>query len=315
MATTNSNRQRAYSAAHFVLELDQQHKAGFFRSVEGGGVKADIMSYRSSSEKALFRRVGKPKYEDLKIQVGMSMSQVFYTWIEGFFSGDGTRRNGAILAGDFHFKERARREFYDALISEVSIPKLDATDRNACYMGVTMVPESIRFAPGSGADLSAQDGSTEQKLWTPNNFEFSIDSLADACRRVTRVDGFTIKQEVHEYHAGNLRDCMRVAGMLEFPNLSFYVPEADAKPFIDHFTKYVINGEPPPSTRMTGEIAFLDHTGSQLCRIDLQGIDIASVSPDKSDSTSQEIKQVRVEIACESMSFRYLGGQPAQGQA
>lgn len=303
-----TRQNRAYSAAHFLLELDGSHIAGFFRSVDGGGVKSDILAYATSSNAmADWRQLAKPKYEDIKILVGMSMSQTFYGWISAFFAGQVVRKNGAILAGDFHYKERARREMFDVLISEVSIPKFDAADRSPCYMGVTLAPERVRFAAGTQNPL-APYVSNRQKLWTPNHFEFTIAGFESATRRVTKIDPFTIKQSVLEYKSGNRRDPVRVPGRINFPNLTFYVPEADAQPLVQHFTQRVINGAPPPSTRLTGAITATDSDGAPLCTINLFGIDIAAIGPDKSDSTSQEIKQVRIDITVELMRFEYAGG-------
>ena len=302
-------QNRAYSAAHFLLELDGSHIAGFFRSVDGGGVKSDILAYATSSNAmADWRQLAKPKYEDIKILVGMSMSQTFYQWISAFFAGEIVRKNGAILAGDFHYKERARREMFDMIISEVAVPKFDAADKAPCYMTVTLVPERVRFSPGrSSVDLSPVV-QNKQKLWTPNHFEFTIAGFESATRRVTKIDPFTIKQTVLEYKSGNRRDPVRVPGRISFPNLTFYIPEADAQPLVQHFTQRVINGAPPPSTRLTGAITATDSDGAPLCTINLFGIDIAAIGPDKSDSTSQEIKQVRIDITVELMRFEYAGG-------
>lgn len=302
---------RAYSAAHFVLELDGSHIAGFFRSVEGGGVKSDILTYQMGGNNAQWRQLAKPKYEDLKIQVGMSMSQEFYGWISEFFAGRIHRRNGAILAGDFHYKERARREMFDMIISEVAVPKFDAADKAPCYMTVTLVPERVRFSPGrSSVDLSPVV-QNKQKLWTPNRFEFTIAGFEQVTRRVTKIDGFTIKQQILEYRTGNTRDPVRIPGRIEFPNLTFYLPESDAAPLVQHFTKRVIGGEKAPDTRLTGSITALDSDGGALCTISLFGLDLAAIGPDKSDSTSQDIKQVRIDLTAESMAFNYASGHGA----
>ena len=93
----SSNQGRAYSAAHFVLELDGNNVVGVIRSVDGGGVKSEIMTYQMGSNFDQWRQIGKPKYEDLKIEFGMSMSNEFYNWIKDFFRGVVVRRNGAIL--------------------------------------------------------------------------------------------------------------------------------------------------------------------------------------------------------------------------
>jgi hypothetical protein len=171
-------------------------------------------------------------------------------------------------------------------------------------MTATIVPETLRFARGSSSKIQANFGEA-QRLWTPANFELRLDGFGEATRRVTKIDGFTIKQQVHEYHAGNLRDPVRVPGLLEFPNLSFYVPEADAQVFIDHYTKHGIEGNPQAPTRHTGSIVCLDNAGEELCTVTLKGVDIAHIAPEKQDASSEEIKLVKVEVAVEDMKFEY----------
>ena len=303
-----SQLSRVYSAAHFVLELDDNKPVGFPRSVEGGGVQAEVMTHHGGGHIYDMRQLGKPKYEDLKCQFGMSMTEPLYKWIESFFVGKVIRKSGAIAAGDFQFVERARRVFSNALISELTFPKLDGADKNPCYLTIGLSPETIRFAKGSERKMPTEIGDVNrQKVWTPANFRFTIDDtpLKDACRRVSKVDGFTIKQKILEYHGGGLRDSVRAPGILEFPNLTFYVPEADAGPFIDHFTHVVINGKGQAPARHTGSIVIQDHTHADLCEVKLGGIDIFNVAPDKSDAGSEEIKQVKIEITVESMKFNY----------
>ncbi|WP_045119104.1 phage tail protein [Haliangium ochraceum] len=287
-----------------MLQLDGSKVVGVIRSVDGGGVKSEIMTYQMGSKNELWRQIGKPKYEDLKLEFGMSMTSEFYKWLQTFFRGEVDRRTGAILAGDFHYKERARRSFQEALISEVTFPSLDGQDKNPCYMSVTIVPETLRFEKGTSQSLESQIGQMRQKLWTSSNFDFRLDGFQSACRRVTKIDSFTIKRQVHEYHAGNLRDPMRVPGILEFPNLTFYLPEVDAEPFIKHYNKYGIQGTVQQPARLTGAIECMDNAGDTLCTVELKGVDVANVTPQKSDTTSDDIKQVKVEIAVESMVFK-----------
>lgn len=305
MATSNQ-ANRAYSAAHFVLELDGKKDIGIIRSVDGGGVKSEIMTYQMGDTHDLWRQISKPKYEDLKLEFSMSFSKEFYDWIRSFFQGEVVRKNGAIVAGDFHYKERARREFQEALISEITFPKLDGGDKNACYMQATIAPEILRFAKGSNADLQPVIGQLRQKLWSAANFELTIDGpFRDKCRRCTKIDSFTIKQQVQEYHCGEQRDPIRVPGPLEFPNITFYIPESDAQPFIEHYTKYGIGGDLQMSPRLTGAIEMRDNSASELCTVNLYGIDIASVSADKSEAGSDSVKEAKIEISVERMDFAY----------
>jgi len=296
---------RAYAAAHFALELDGKKDVGLFKSIEGGGVKTDLIKYQNGGEHGSFFQLGKPKYDDLKCTVGMSMSQPFYDWIKEFFVGNPVRKNGAVVAADFYFNERARREFFEAMISEVTFPKLDGNDKGACYMNVTISPETITYGKGSNAKLTQSAGYDRQKLWAACNFDFKLDGFEDACRRVSKVDSFTIKQKPIEYAAGAHRAGIKVPGRIEYPNLVFYVPEADGQKFFDHHSKYVIGGEVQPETRMKGEINTYDNEQNVLFTVQYQGAEIFNITHDKSDAGSEEIKQIKVELCVESMTFTY----------
>lgn len=319
MATTKSASNSVYAAAHFALELDGKQEVSLFRSIEGGGVKADVMTYQYGANDenggyAKWKVLGKPKYDDIKLQVGLSMSFPFYKWIEDFFKGVPTRKNGAILAADFYYVERARRTFKNAMIKELVFPKLDGTDKNPVYMNVTLSPEEIAFEKGSGNKLPAQSKGFDdaQKHWTANNFEFTLEGFDDALRRVTKIDSFTLKQNIIEHHVGGFKNAIKTPSPVDFPNLTFYVPEADAQPFIDYMQQRVGfggkgNGTVRDGTKMNGMIQTLDNELKPIFSVELHGCDIVSVTPDKSDATAEDLKQVKIELHTEAMKFGWMG--------
>ena len=61
-----SQQPRAYAAAHFMLELDGSDQVGLFRSIEGGSIKIDVMSYQNGINFDCWRQFGKLKFEDIK---------------------------------------------------------------------------------------------------------------------------------------------------------------------------------------------------------------------------------------------------------
>lgn len=298
---------RAYAAAHFALELDGKKDVGLFKSIEGGGVKTDLIKYQTGAEFGTFFQIGKPKYEDIKVTVGMAMSEPFYSWLAKFFTGETVRKNGAIVAADFYYNERARREFFEAMITEIAFPKLDGQDKGACYMNVTISPETVTYGQGSGQKLTSAKGFDRQKLWAACNFDFTLDGFADACAHVTKVDGFSVKQKAIEYADGFHRAAIKVPSRVEYPNLAFYIPEAFAKPFFDHHTKYTIGGDAQPETRMTGTINTYDNEDNILFTVKFSGAEIFNVTHDKSDASSEEIKQCKIEICVEGMEFEKAG--------
>ncbi len=300
------DRNGTYSAAHFALELEKCKDVAPFRSIEGGNVKIDVMAYQMGQNYDRWRQLGKPKFDDIKLQVGMAMSSGFYGWIEKFFQGQSERKDGAIIAADFYYKERARREFKNAIIKELTFPKLDGSDKSPVYMGVTLAVENIVFQKGGGQVVKPGDGFANQKLWTACNFDFSLSGFD--CKRVTKIDSFTIKHNVTEYHMGGQLAPIKVCTPIDFPNLAFYLPEADAQPFIDHFTDetqlHVMNRVDKKSP-LNGSLVMYDNQHQTLATLQFTGADIFSITPDKADSSTEEIKQVKIEIYTESMTLQY----------
>ncbi len=309
MATRSENR--SYSAAHFGLELDGVKQVGIFRSIEGGGVKTTVMTYDHGFGQDKWRQLGKPSFDDIKLQVGMSMSAPFAKWIESFTKGEHTRRTGAILAADFYYKERARREFKGAMIKELSFPKLEGQDKNAVYMGVNLCVEDIHFKKGSGVRLDAVtgDGTNKdipQKLWTACNFRFELSGFNT--RRTAKIDPFTIKMQVIEHHMGGQLSPIKMPSKVDFPNISFYVPEADSHQFADHLTKQnklAVKNDVKQPSKLHGVLTALDQQHRELFNLTFTGADIVSVTPDKSDATTEEIKLVKVELYTEAMEFKF----------
>src|ERR1041384_7150848 len=132
-----ADRPISYAAAHFALELSGVEDVAVVRSIEGGGLKAEVMTHQIGGTYERWRQLGKPKFEDIKLQIGTAVAETVFKWIADFFKGQIERKNGAIVAGDFDYKERARREFSEALITELTIPKFDANDKSTVYMNVT----------------------------------------------------------------------------------------------------------------------------------------------------------------------------------
>jgi phage tail-like protein len=300
-----TQQPRSYAAAHFALELDGKDEVGLFKSIEGGSIKTDVMTYQHGASFERWRQLGKPKFEDLKLQVGLSMSKPFYEWIDGFFKKKVERKTGAIVAADFYYSERARREFKEALIKEIVFPKLDGQDKSAVYMGVSIAVEDMVFKKGTAKKLTKPSGFDKQKQWTSNNFRFRLDGFESECARVSKIDSFTVKQNILEYHAGGFRAPIKCSSQVEYPQLSFYVPEVDSQKFADHFKKRGVDGEVPG--RLTGSITTFDSENKDLFEISMDGVDICNVQPDKLDAGSEEIKLVKIDIYTETMTFKYLG--------
>jgi hypothetical protein len=168
-------------------------------------------------------------------------------------------------------------------------------------MSIGMAVEDIQFQVGSGEKLDENSGMRTQKLWTSCNFRFSLNGFN--CLRVSKIDSFTIKQNIIEHHVGGVRAPFKSLSRIDIPTISFYVPEADAAQYYERATLGARNGKPSPN--LHGMIEMLDNGGETLGELAFRNCDIIGVTPDRSDATTEEIKQVKVELYSEMMGFSY----------
>jgi phage tail-like protein len=298
---------RAYVASKFAFELDGDGVLGFLNSAEGGGLKTDVVDYKQGRLVDVWRQVGRPKFEDISIKVGMGMSKSFYTWVSDFFNRKVTRKNGAIVLADFNYKQRARRSFIDALISEVGMPALDGQSKEAAFMTVKLVPEGMTYETiDNGPKVESPENLRQpNKMWHAANFRFSVDGHEQAFARTMKIDPFSIKQQILEYPSGHRRTPIRVPGRLEYPNLVVYIPAVDADTIIEQANKRLLDYEAPTEGGMTGFIELRGPDASTLCTINLAGVDIVSAEPQKSEASAETIAMVKIAIQVETMRFTY----------
>jgi phage tail-like protein len=309
---------RAFVASKFVFVLDGMGSCGFLNSVEGAGLKTDVQDYKQGPKVDVWRQVGRPKFDDISLKVGMGMSSDFYAWISDFFNRKVTRKNGSIVAADFNYQERARRSFTDALISEVGFPALDGGSKEAAFMTVKLVPEAMTYETiENGSKIESPENLKQpNKLWHAANFDFTIDGLQDSLKRVMKIDAFTIKQQILEYPWGGARLPMRVPGRLEYPNLNIYVPSVDADKLTEAAQARLLDYDKPTEGGLTGALTLRAPDKSTLCTINLTGVDIVSTEAQKLEASAESIYMVKVAVQCEAMTFKYEGKEePATAQS
>jgi hypothetical protein len=73
--------------------------------------------------------------------------------------------------------------------------------------------------------------SAKQKNWQTSHVRLSIEGCEDACKSVSRIGAFSIKQQVLEYPLGVMRDYVKESGNLEIPNLVITLAESHADKF------------------------------------------------------------------------------------
>ncbi|MGH8103493.1 MAG: hypothetical protein ACREJQ_03115 [bacterium] len=265
---------RANVAGRFALILDGSH-AGYLQSYEGGATKAD----------------------DIVVRCGAGMSKGMYDRMKAAFDQNPMRKTGAIVAAEFNYKEQSRREFTNALITEVSFPTLDGASKDPAYMTVKFEPETTRQLPASASAAPLPLPSAKQKKWLCSNFRLAIGGLD--CSKINKIDAFTIKQGIKQTMQTQVRTATKEPTKLDYPNLTFSVPASASDSFSNWHEDFVTQRNNGPANRKNGSLIYLDSDmKTELFTLTFKGLGISNVSPN-------------VAMPMEQVSFSY--GRAALG--
>jgi phage tail-like protein len=295
---------RSYTSGRFLLDLDGV-RCGLIESLEGGNVSAEVISERVGPDYFVKKHIGQPKYEDFSIRIGLSMENKVYDWIVASWKANYQRKDGSVVVADHKGNAKAIREFYNAVITETTIPAMDASSKEAAFMTLKFSPEFTRFKKASGkVNDSLEKGKHGQKKWLPANFRLEIDGLD--CTKVRKVDSFTVKKTAVSDDIGVARDQVREPGKLEFPNLRITLPESIAQSWFGWHEDFVIKGNCGDDKEKNGALTFLAPTlKDELARVHFYHLGIFRISADKPERQASQIGRVVAELYCERMEFVY----------
>lgn len=293
-------------AGNFQLVLDGV-VCGFLKSVDGGAAVADVVSETGSPTYFVKKHLGPLRYSQLAMQFGMAMSADLFDWISASWKANYMRKNGAVVAANQQFVAVSQREFFNALITEVTVPKLDGSSKDPGYLTLKCAPEYTRSSKASGNVTPIAKG--DQKIWLPSNFRITIDALD--CTKVRTVESFTVKQSVASDDIGDARDREKAPGRLEFPNLTITLAESSASSWFAWFEDFVIKGNCDDSKEKTGSIVFLAaNRQDELLRIDLFNLGIFKLASDKRESNADAVATVTASLYCERMELHAPSSKP-----
>src|SRR5215216_5100638 len=166
---------RSFTAENFLLNVDGM-KCGFIKSLDGGGISADVVEEQAGNSYFARKHIAQVKYEDLSIQMDFSLDKSIYNWIAASWTGSYSRKDVDILVGDTGMQVGMQREFFNALITEITIPAMDASSKEPCYMTLKLTPEYSRSKKEAGKLTGKPSKGTSQR-WVSASFRLEIDGL------------------------------------------------------------------------------------------------------------------------------------------
>ncbi len=175
-AIINTSRSNIKNIA---LQLDGTKDVTDVLSMEGGQLVPDITLINTAPFQRV-KQLGKPKFEDITITVSADLGVSMAAWVADTLSGRQIKtRSGHMIALDDKDRIVQRVRFYNALITEVSLPALDGSSKDTSFLTIAISPTTAESAGAfpAGTHVDAKIGG-KQKQWLCSNFRIRFDDPA-----------------------------------------------------------------------------------------------------------------------------------------
>ena len=288
----------------FQLDLGGQ-VVGALKKFSGLGMQADVASQPATGTSASAttkKHVAGMRFTPGRATVGVGMGQAMADWIRAAFDKGATPMNGIFKAADFNQRVTSTRGFTNALITEVTVPRLDAASKEPLLFDVAFEAERVELGKGGGETIGAILG-LKPKLALASNFRIEIGKLP--CARVVAVDTFTWKCAV--VTSGTRRITRRTTAA-SVPDLRLSIAAADYPAWAEAATKWFIQGESLEAQEMPGRIVFLAaNLRDELGAIELSNVGFKRFDHPEAETGTGQLARFDVELYVEAMSFNIKG--------
>jgi hypothetical protein len=294
LVPTCASAQIVAPAAYF-LEIDGQN-VGQLDSFQGGSLIGSIVT-QAQADNIVHKHLAGVKYEDISVTCGAGLTKPMYQWIKTSFDHSFSPKNGAIVGADLNGREVFRLQFYNGLITEVGLPALDASSKDAAKMSIKITPEYTRLVQPSGQPVQGALRTT-QKHWLTSNFRIEI-AGDSSLSSVNKVEAIVLKQKIVDSTLGQPR-VLSDAG-----DLGLTQPMQDANPLLKWYLSFVVDGNNDTTQERRGSISYLATDGTELFRVDLNGLGIWLLRPDTQSISIDKFARVKAEMYCQTMTFSF----------
>jgi hypothetical protein len=225
-------------------------------------------------------------------------------WIQASMAPGGSPRSGGFKRADANHRVKSSRAFSNALITEVTVPKLDGASKEALYFDIGFEAEQVVLGKASGETIGAILG-VKPKAGRVCDFRIEIGSLP--CARVAAVDAFTWKCAVAS--GGRVgRRPVRRTDSATVPDLRLSIAAADYMAWADAATKWFVDGQAMEGDEMAGRIVFLAaNLRDELGSIELSNVGFRRFVHPVAEAGGTQAERFSVELYVEAMAFKLKG--------
>jgi hypothetical protein len=240
---------------------------------------------------------------------GAGMISAFYKWLKQTWDHAYAKKDLAIIGFSDVKRLVQRCELSNTLVTEITLPALDASAKNAAGIDLKVLAEQGKTSsstvpqPPSRIYKMGVHAMGTAKLWQTSDFRLSIQGLEQACSKVSRVSAFQMKQSTNMENTGVTKRPEILPTDTEFSDLEIAVPLNAGGDFLKLAETTAIRGGIDSGKRQSGYLEYLGPDKKPYFRLDFGEIYFKSVEVPKEKGNSL----VKLNIAVEYVSFSFDG--------
>lgn len=274
-------------------------------SIDGGAVKAAVMSQTVSADGVVKKHIGLPQYESVSIPVHASMPASYIDWADAALRRSFPAKALTAQYCDVNRKLVFSRAFSDSTLSALAFGPFDAASSKLQPLFTqTFTPTTTVARIG---DLSACKGASVTSKGYMGNFVFELGQL-DASG-VTKIDEIRLTSSPAP-ESGPRELPVTTRPYLSIPNLRVYVSERRVDSWQKWFNDFVVKGRNDEANELSGQLQLTSIDGALLLTLELQGVGISRLASPNSDVVGNDLSSTHwvAELYVERMSV----SRPAQ---
>ncbi len=287
-----------HAGGHYALDVDGSPVESL-KAVSGLDIGGDVVLQAPGPDLVRKKQIANIRWSPGKATIGIGMGKGMYEWMKKAFDHGASTSHGTLAVGDFNFRKRSVLTFTDALLTSVTVPRLDTASKDAGEFEIEFEPGDVRVDKGDGSDIGGVVGKKQQP-WLSSDFRFQLGSLP--CARVASIDAFTWTCTPT---AGTLFQPDSVA-TVKVPNLRLSISAADYDAWAQAAHRWFIDGHHLDGDEMDGLITLLaPDLQAPLGAIALSSVGFlrfAQLPPPGGDTLTRFV----VDLYVEKMSLRIL---------
>ncbi len=300
IAVATAGESRGFANGRFALDIGGTYS--ILHSFSGGAVGATVI-HEAFADGLAKKHLGLPLFSPIDLEVGLTPTGPLDALVGDLLANKAGSHSGAVVLADFNYREKRRIEFTEATLAAITFPACDAAAKDIGYLGLSLVPEVVRWRNGGGGQVDIPGTSKKSRPWVRGNFRLTIPKVD--CTKVSKIDSLTIKQTVLSVGPVGLHP---VGVALSFSNLVVTVPESAIDSWMAWYESFVMQGKNSDGDEKIGTLVLLaPDLQTELCVLTLRGLGIVRIAPDGGVPGGEAVRRAVVTMYCEGIGATFSG--------